>query len=859
MSDIEFPLSEEILNKNIQKMLYLPESKKVFIWHNNKPIVIDVDLNDMAKTTENYNVVMDGQVDTVTKENLLLIISEGLAPYILEHTDNGSGNGNGEADNKTKIQIAFETVKEQAQNLFIDEYKIPHIAIPIQDHLEILSVNNGAFKNWYRMFIFERDKKVLDNQTINDLCSLAGAYAASHKYGRQINLNLRTAFNVNYDKLEWIYDLTNKNWEFIKITSNGWDIFKDEIIFRRYNNQKEQVYPNRNYEPDIFDKFMKLVNIKMDNKDSVLLLKCYIVSLFIPEIQKVVLMLLGSQGAGKSSLEELIKMLVDPSIVKTFTFPRDLNELQQQLSHNYLVYYDNISTIRPWISDELCRAVSGSGSSKRQLYTDDDDVIRCFKRGVGMNGINLAATKPDLLDRSIIIELERIEDGEQRTPEDILKSFEEIKAPLLGYILDILVKVLDHEENNPDKEFKMYRMTEFSKYGEIIARCMGYSDNEFIRAYEQNRQIQVDEIIEFSQVATTIMCMMFEKYNDKDFWDGTPSELYGEIKNIADTEKWNLNIDTSDRYWPTNVKSFGRRLNEIIPTLNEKGLKITRYEEPDKKKTRKIKIRKVLSETSETSDGDNSRSKTDSFSDETSDDIEKVSAENIDLNCAQNQVFGRRTTSDDIICDSMGDIDVLGFIKIDGTPIGDGIVFNADPAIGSILLQNNFLSGHLRMRGKGEGTYPFKYLEFIDKVFGAESNTIEVCSRTVKGRNIGESCFTVDINPECKPDLVADGQDLAEIRDNTLCRYRCDPPYNEKRAREMYDTNVPSLSQLLAEGARVVKPGSLMFLLCSQNRQSCPPNIKRIGFIYISVVPNNETRILNIYVKLPEPKSEELK
>jgi len=75
----------------------------------------------------------------------------------------------------------------------------------------------------------------------------------------------------------------------------------------------------------------------------------------------------------------------------------------------------------------------------------------------------------------------------------------------------------------------------------------------------------------------------------------------------------------------------------------------------------------------------------------------------------------------------------------------------------------------------------------------------------------------------------------------------------------MYDTNVPSLSQLLAEGARVVKPGSLMFLLCSQNRQSCPPNIKRIGFIYISVVPNNETRILNIYVKLPEPKSEELK
>src|SRR5688572_6263461 len=357
--------------------------------------------------------------------------------------DNGKGSAD-EDKKKTKIQVAFETLRQQAQNLFIDEYKIPHIALPTQDHLEILPVNSDAFTNWYRMFIFERDGIVLDNQTINDLCSLASAYAASHKYGMQINLNLRTALNINHGKLEWIYDLTNKNWEFVKITSGGWDILENEIIFRRYNNQQPQVYPNRNYEPDIFEKFMKLVNIRRDDKDSILLLKCYIISLLIPEIQKVVLMLHGSQGAGKSSLEELIKMLVDPSIVKTFTFPRDLNELQQQLSHNHIVYYDNISTIKPWISDELCRAVSGSGSSKRQLYTDDDDIIRRFKRSVGMNGINLAATKPDLLDRSIIVKLERIEDGQQRTPDDIWKAFEEIRPKLLGYILDILVKVLDH-------------------------------------------------------------------------------------------------------------------------------------------------------------------------------------------------------------------------------------------------------------------------------------------------------------------------------------------------------------------------------------------------------------------------------
>ena len=146
-----------------------------------------------------------------------------------------------------------------------------------------------------------------------------------------------------------------------------------------------------NKDNKIFDKFIDLLNVKdYHNK---LLLKCYIVSLFIPGIAKPILMLHGEQGSAKTTLQELIKMLVDPSIVKTLTFPRDINELVQQLSHNYIAYYENLSSIKEWISDALCRAVTGSGFSKRQLYTDDEDIIYFFQRCVGFNGINLAATK----------------------------------------------------------------------------------------------------------------------------------------------------------------------------------------------------------------------------------------------------------------------------------------------------------------------------------------------------------------------------------------------------------------------------------------------------------------------------------
>ena len=247
-------------------------------------------------------------------------------------------------------------------------------------------------------------------------------------------LNLRVA---SFDN-KWYYDLTNQKWEFIEITADSGRSQTKSIIFRRFG-QSPQVYPSSQYPPDIFDRFIDLFNIKGD--ENRLLLKCYIISMFIPGVPKVILMLHGEQGSAKTTLQELIKMLVDPSVVKTFAFPKDINEFIQQLAHNYVTFYDNISLIRDWVSDLLCRIVTGSGFSKRGLYTDHDDFIYSLKRCVGFNGINLGATKGDLLDRGLIIQLDRVSKDKWRKIEDIWKEFEEIRPKLLGYILDILVKV----------------------------------------------------------------------------------------------------------------------------------------------------------------------------------------------------------------------------------------------------------------------------------------------------------------------------------------------------------------------------------------------------------------------------------
>jgi len=321
------------------------------------------------------------------------------------------------------------------------------------------------------------------------------------------------------------------------------------------------------------------------------------IALFIPDIPKPVLMLHSEQGTAKSTLQELIKRVVDPSSIINLTFPRDINELIQQLSHNYIAYYDNVSTIRDWVSGQICRAVTRSGFSKRELYSDDDDIIYNFKRCIGFNGINLAATKADLLDRGIIIQLERITKEKRRKIQNIITKLELPKPELLGYIFDIIVSVLRVVANGGIRLDSKSRMADFEEYAEIFSRCMGYEPGTFIRAYHENQKLQTEAVIEGSPVAVAIVKLMDDRQDD--LWRGTATELMDELENLAS----GLKINTMSNLWPKGAHVLNRRLNEIKTNLRDAGISIDHVKSPNGN-TRIIEICKIASEASETTDLD---------------------------------------------------------------------------------------------------------------------------------------------------------------------------------------------------------------------------------------------------------------
>jgi hypothetical protein len=236
----------------------------------------------------------------------------------------------------------------------------------------------------------------------------------------------------------------------------------------------------------------------------------------------------------------------------------DVRELVQQLDHNYLAFYDNISYFPAWASDALCRAATGGGFSKRELYSDDDDVIYPdMKRCVGLNGINIAAQRGDLLDRSVLTSLLDIKKTEKKTDQDLLSKFEACKGEILGGFLDVLVKAIQFYPSV--KTDYLFRMADFTRWGCAIAMALGKTQEDFMRAYEEKVNTQVIEAAHQSVLATVLLNRL---ERDKVF-EGTPTALYTELLAEAKT----LGISTRQKAWPKAPHALIRQLNDLAPSL----------------------------------------------------------------------------------------------------------------------------------------------------------------------------------------------------------------------------------------------------------------------------------------------------
>jgi hypothetical protein len=86
---------------------------------------------------------------------------------------------------------------------------------------------------------------------------------------------------------------------------------------------------------------------------------------------------------------------------------------------------------------------------------------------------------------------------------------------------------------------------------------------------------------------------------------------------------------------------------------------------------------------------------------------------------------------------------------------------------------------------------------------------VHLCSGSIPK---GEGALRVDIRPEVLPDLVADCRALPRASESAAA-VMIDPPYTVECAEDLYDTDYPRPSALLAEACLIAVPGAPIGIL----------------------------------------------
>jgi hypothetical protein len=299
--------------------------------------------------------------------------------------------------------------------------------------------------------------------------------------------------------------------------------------------------------------------INVTNPHDQLLVLVYIVCAFIPDIPRPVLSANGEQGAAKTTALKIIRSLVDPANPAIVSPPKDVNEMIQLASHNYVLLLDNLTYLQDWQSNAICRFVTADGFSKRSLYTNDEDFLYSFMRVVGLSGINQLATKPDLLDRSLIIKFERPTPDKRLTERELWSNFNFLKPRFFGTLLSVVSKTLEAVADiTVDKPI---RLVDFHQYATAAAIVMGYSPEFLNEALLSNNNRQNNEALEASGVAKSIMKFM----DGKDEFSDSSNNLYSQLKEIAVQE-------LSSTSFPKGSNWLWKKIVEVRPNLQEVGI-----------------------------------------------------------------------------------------------------------------------------------------------------------------------------------------------------------------------------------------------------------------------------------------------
>lgn len=458
-----------------------------------------------------------------------------------------------------------------AKRLFCDLMGDAYVSIESNGHIETLPLKSRVFREYLSDLAQNRFGRTPTSQalqdTINNLCgkSRAGGtvlpvFVRIGELGGKIYL-----------------DLGDPHWKAVEVDAEGWRIISDvPVRFRRPPGLMEISKPESGGSVDLL---LDVINVKTGW--SFRRLVGYLLAALWPRGPYPILEIQGEQGSAKSSTARFCRQLIDPNIADLRSIPRCEQDLVLAARNGLVIAIDNISNVKDWLSDALCRIATGAGFSTRALYSDLDEILVRYEKPVLLTGIGGFSNRADLKDRIIAVELSAIPPSQRRTESELRREFEAIRGKVLGALLTALSSGIRYQND--------IHLTERPRMADAAERwcacerggSLPWAEGGILEAFLESRNSMIQDYITGDPVANGISQLI----SDGGDWSGTAGDL------IEALESRGLK---SGKFWPETPRAMSGHIRRAASFLRESGIEID-FKRVGQERSRKFFITRIES------------------------------------------------------------------------------------------------------------------------------------------------------------------------------------------------------------------------------------------------------------------------
>ncbi|MBT4863894.1 MAG: hypothetical protein HON53_02075 [Planctomycetaceae bacterium] len=255
-------------------------------------------------------------------------------------------------------------------------------------------------------------------------------------------------------------------------------------------------------------------------------------------------------------------------------------------SRSWVLGFDNLSHIREWLSDALCRLSTGGGFAIRELYSNDGEKIFDVQRPVLINGITELSKRSDLLDRTIAVALPTISETRRKTESEFWDKFNAARPRILGAILTAVSAAL---RNGPGVTLDRHpRMADFARWVVAAESALDCSPGDVMASYADNRTAASETALFVSVIGEPLLKLL----EGQGRFAGSATELLTQLSRI-ETSSGGMH---PPRGWPRQPNTLSSQLSRLVSDLRTVGWEVVMGKRDSKKRTKIIRIDRVTPE-----------------------------------------------------------------------------------------------------------------------------------------------------------------------------------------------------------------------------------------------------------------------